>query len=208
MTQNKKSILIPLLLSILLLITGIYVFLYSSLGMGGMRAVVPGAVLPDTIHSPSAEQYRQIFENMGERGRAMYIYNIGIIDSIFPFLYTLPLYILLSGALRHFFRKPLFYHVLPLAAIIPAFLDLFENHYLRRLAHIYPDFNQSVMNKALFFTNAKAVTRDSVFYSAVLCWIIIGVFSFYKHIRKGTLKDMKIYMSQLIKVLASKLLFW
>lgn len=184
MLTTTKSIIISLMLSLAALSVGIWIFMYSPLGMGGFRAIAPLAQLPDTIDSPSLEVYRQVIENMGEHGRKFYLHNIRMIDTIFPFLYTLPLYILLSAATHRVFHRPFMQHGLPILAFLPAVFDLIENQYLHQLVHDFPDLHQSIVEHTLFFTTAKAITRDSIFYMILIYWTTIGILTVIKHLRR------------------------
>jgi hypothetical protein len=182
--KTTKSIIISLMLSLAALSVGIWIFMYSPLGMGGLQAIAPLAQLPDTIDSPSIEVYRQVIENMGENGRTFYLHNIRMIDTIFPFLYTLPLYILLSAASRRVFRRPFIQHGLPVLAFTPAVFDLIENQYLHQLVHDFPDLHQSIVDNTLLFTTAKAITRDAIFYMMLVYWTAIGILTVIKYLRR------------------------
>jgi hypothetical protein len=184
MFNTTKSIIISLMLSLAALSVGIWIFMYSPLGMGGLLAIAPMAQLPDTIDSPSIEGYRQVIENMGENGRKFYLHNIRMIDTIFPFLYTMPLYILLSAAAHRVFRRPFIQHSLPILAFMPAIFDLIENHYLHQLVYDFPHLHQSIVEQTLFFTTAKAITRDSIFYLMFMYWTTIGVLTVIKYLRR------------------------
>ena len=183
MNKASKQILISLFVSLVALAVGIWLFMYSSLGMGGLRAISPLAQLPDTIESPSIEIYRQVIDNMGEGGRAFYLSNIRLIDSFFPFLYTMPLFILLVAATRRSIGRPLVQKTIPIVAFIPAVFDLLENHYLHTLVHDFPTVEQSIVQKTLFFTTAKAITRDILFYSVVFYWIVVGITLLIQYIK-------------------------
>jgi hypothetical protein len=184
MLTTTKSIIISLMLSLAALSVGIWIFMYSPLGMGGLRAIAPMAQLPDTLDSPSIEVYRQVIENMGENGRKFYLHNIRMIDTVFPFLYTLPLYILLSAATRRVFRRPFIQHSIPIMAFIPAIFDLIENHYIHKLVHDFPHLHQYIVENALLFTKAKAITRDYIFYIILIYWTTIGILTFIKYLRR------------------------
>jgi hypothetical protein len=184
MFNTTKSIIISLMLSLAALSVGIWIFMYSPLGMGGLRTIAPLAQLPDTVDSPSLEVYRQVIDNMGENGRKFYLHNIRMIDTVFPFLYTLPLYILLSAATHRVFRKPFIQYGLPILAFMPAIFDLLENQYLHQLVHDFPVLHQSIVEHTLFFTTAKAITRDTIFYVVLMYWTAMGILTVIKSIRK------------------------
>ena len=183
MIKTSKQVWISLLFSLLALAIGIWLFMYSSVGMGGLRAISPLAQLPDTVELPSIELYRQVIEDMGEEGRAFYLSNIRLIDSFFPFLYTTPLFILLAAAMSRSISAALVQKLFPIVAFTPAVFDLLENHYLHTLVHDFPMMEQSIVQKTLFFTTAKAITRDLLFYGVVLYWIVAGITLLIQYIR-------------------------
>jgi hypothetical protein len=181
--KASKQVLISLGVSLVALGVGIWLFMYSSFGMGGLRAISPDAQLPDTIESPSIEVYRQVIGDLGEDGRAFYLSNIRFIDSVFPFLYVMPLFVLLVAATLRSISNPLMQKLIPVAAFIPSVFDLLENRYLHTLVHNFPTMDQSLVQKTLFFTTAKAITRDLLFYSVVLYWSVVGITFLIQHIR-------------------------
>ncbi len=173
-----KNARVFLFLTLIHLVGGIYVFIYSDYGMGGMLKLAPDAVLIDTIQKPTPQKYNQVLQSMGEGGRAFYLKNIHRIDTIFPFIYTMPMasyaYLILSG-LGLYKKKAL---IISFFFFIPAFFDLGENYYLYRIVSNYPKENLESMLWAIKFSNLKGITRDLLFYTLIVVKILQIGFGF------------------------------
>lgn len=174
MFKTKKNIIITFIASIAILSFGIWIFLYSSYGMGGLEQIALGTILPDTIPNPSIDAYRDVISDMGEIGREYYLTRIRVIDTVFPFLYTFPMFVLLGALIYRFTKKRVIRNTIPYIAFIPALFDLLENHYLHILVHDYPHFDLLTVENTLLFTTLKAITRDGLFFFLIAYWILVG----------------------------------
>ncbi|MFW5879551.1 MAG: hypothetical protein ACOCUV_01875 [bacterium] len=177
MENKNKSIMIPLIISLIALGTGIWLIEYSAWGMSGLRDIAPLAELPDTISSPTFKKYYKNFNNMGEEGRAFYLSNIRLIDTFFPFLYAFPLYLGILAAMRRMTKINLVRKLVPSIAFIPVIFDLLENHYLHSLALNFPNMDEDLVQLIIFITSAKAISLRLIFFAVIAYWIIIGMLS-------------------------------
>ena len=118
-----------------------------------------------------------LFDNLGEQGRAAYLWSQIPIDMIYPLLFGISYCLLLAFLFKRLnkLHKPVFY--LAYLPVLAGFFDYLENIGIIILLRNYPPVSSSLVNTTSLFTLLKS-GFTTIYFVVLIITLIIFVFTF------------------------------
>jgi hypothetical protein len=123
----------------------------------------------------NSEYVNELFYNLGEKGREVYLYNQIPIDMIYPFLFGISYCLLIAYFLKKLnkLNSPFFY--LCLLPIIAGTADYIENIGIITMLNSYPDISRIAMTTTNIFTILKSMVTTIYFMALIITMIVLGI---------------------------------
>lgn len=121
------------------------------------------------------EYINALFDTLGEKGRAIYLYNQIPVDMIYPFLFGISYCLLIAYFLKKLNRLNSSFFYLCLLPIIAGLADYFENFGIIAMLNSYPDLSIFSMTATNIFTILKSMTTTIYFVALIIILIVLGV---------------------------------
>lgn len=121
------------------------------------------------------EYVNTLFDTLGEKGRAIYLYNQIPVDMIYPFLFGISYCLLIAYFLKKVNRLQSSFFYLCLLPLIAGAADYLENFGIITMLNSYPDlalFSATMTNS---FTILKSVVTTIYFVALLITLIVLGV---------------------------------
>ncbi len=127
-----------------------------------------------------------LFDTLGAKGRAIYLYNQVPVDMIYPFLFGISYCLLIAYFLKKLnqLNSPFFY--LCLLPLIAGFADYLENFGIITMLNSYPDLSLFSASATNIFSILKSLTTTIYFVALIITLIVLGIKTI-----KGALKAIR-----------------
>ena len=122
-----------------------------------------------------------LFDALGEKGRAVYLYEQLPIDMIYPFFFGLSYCLLIAYFLKKLNKLNAPYSYLCLLPIIAGTADYGENLGIITMLNNYPDLSQTAMSGTSILSVIKSTATTVFFVSLIITITIVGVKWLYRN---------------------------
>ena len=122
-----------------------------------------------------SEYVNALFEDLGENGRAVYLYNQIPIDMIYPFLFGISYCLLIAYLLKKLnkFNSAFFY--LCFLPLIAGAADYLENFGIIIMLNNFPNLSQILINATNIFSIVKSMATTIYFVALIITLLMLGI---------------------------------
>jgi len=118
---------------------------------------------------------RELFDSLGEIGRATYLTNQIPVDMVYPLLFGLSYCLLLAYFLKKLRKLSVPYIYLCLLPIIVGIADYLENFGIITMLKNYPALTQGMVSTTNLFSVIKSISTSIFFVTLIIMLVLLGI---------------------------------
>lgn len=136
----------------------------------------------------NSEYINTLFETLGEKGRAIYLYNQIPVDMLYPFLFGISYCLLIAYLLKKTDKLNSAYFYLCFLPIIAGIADYLENIGIIIMLNSYPNLSQITMKATNAFSIIKSISTTFFFIALIITLLMLGVKTLMERKTKSSIK--------------------